>query len=96
MRVAPSFTLTSLFLIVMTLAVARGGEGGGDEAGGEVGADIDGYDEYDDEYDYEEMPRDNMYDNEEGNEMPITVKFVNEFPDKVSPRFLANTTIFTI
>ena len=69
---ALSFASTSL-LIVLTLAVARG------EGGGEVGA------QYEDEYDYhEDMPYDNMHDNAEDHEMPMTVKFANEFPDKVS------------
>ena len=81
MRASP-FTST-LLLIALTLAVVRG-EGGG-EAEGE-GSDIDGFSpaQYEDEDDYEEMPYDNMYDNAEDHEMPMTVKFVNEFPDKVS------------
>lgn len=69
---ALSFTSTSL-LIVLTLAVARG------EGGGEVGAQYEGEEDY---YD-EEMPYDNMYDNAEDYEMPMTMKFANEFPDKV-------------
>lgn len=68
---ALSFTSTSL-LIVLTLAVARG------EGGGEVGAQYEGEEGY-----YEEIPYDNMYDNAEDYEMPMTMKFANEFPDKV-------------
>ena len=72
---ALSFISTSL-LIVLTLAVARG-EGGGGEAEAQYEEDEEVYDHY------EEMPYDNMYDNAEGYEMPMTVKFANEFPDKV-------------
>lgn len=71
---ALSFTSTSL-LIVLTLAVARG-EGGGGEAGAQ-------YEEDEEDYYEEEMPYDNMYDNAEDYEMPMTMKFANEFPDKV-------------
>ena len=70
---ALSFTSTSL-LIVLTLAVARG-EGGGGEAGAQY--------EVEEGYYEEEMPYDNMYDNAEDYEMPMTMKFANEFPDKV-------------